>query len=159
MARSLMKEEQDLGVNRQASHNFHLLERFEAGLVLTGTEVKSVRGGRVNLRDSYAALKEGEAWLLNCHISPYSHGNLQNHDPLRNRKLLLHKEEIRKLIGKVRERGLTMVPLRIYLKKGRIKVEIALAKGKREYDKRETIRRREAEMEVRQAIRQARRRT
>ena len=153
-----MEEEKDLGVNRQASHNFHLLERFEAGLVLTGTEVKSVRGGRVNLRDSYATLKEGEAWLLNCHISPYSHGNFQNHDPLRNRKLLLHKEEIRKLIGKVRERGFTLVPLRIYLKKGRIKVEIALAKGKREYDKRETVRRREAEMEARQAIRQARRR-
>ncbi len=152
-----MKEEQDLGVNRQAGYNYHLLDRFEAGVVLTGTEVKSARGGRVNLRDSYAAVKDGEVWLLNCHISPYSHGNLQNHEPLRDRKLLLHREEIRKLIGKVRERGFTLVPLRLYLKKGRIKIEIALAKGKREYDKRETIRRREAEREARQAIRQARR--
>ena len=151
------KDFKDLGVNRQASHNFHLLERFEAGLVLTGTEVKSARGGRVNLRDSYAAVKEGELWLLNCHISPYSHGNLQNHEPLRARKLLLHKGEIHKLIGKVRERGFTLVPLRVYLNKGRIKAEIALAKGKREYDKRETIRRREAEMEAKQAVRQARR--
>lgn len=153
-----MEEIKELGVNRQASHNYHLLERFEAGLVLTGTEVKSVRGGRLNLRDSYAALKGSEAWLLNCHISPYTHGNIQNHDPLRERKLLLHREEIRRLIGKVRERGFTLVPLRIYLKKGRIKIEIALAKGKREYDKREAIRRREAEMEVKQAIREARRR-
>src|SRR5713226_7780576 len=112
------KDAKDLGINRQASHNYHLLERFEAGLVLAGTEVKSARGGRVNLRDSYAALKDGEAWLFNCHISPYSHGNFQNHEPLRARKLLLHKQEIHKLIGKTRERGLTLVPLRVYLKAG-----------------------------------------
>lgn len=152
-----MEDNKDLGVNRQASYNYHLLERFEAGLVLTGTEVKSARAGRINLRDSYATLNGSEVWLLNCHISPYSHGNIQNHDPLRQRKLLLHKEEIRRLIGKVRERGFTLVPLRIYLKRGRIKVEIALAKGKRQYDKREAIRRREAEMEAKQAIREARR--
>lgn len=142
-----------LSVNRQASHNYHLLERFEAGLALTGTEVKSIREGLVNLRDSYAALKDGEVWLLNCHISHYTHGNIYNHDPLRSRKLLLHKEEIRKLIGKVRERGFSLVPTRLYLKNGRIKVELALAKGKREYDKRETERHREAEKEARQAIR------
>ena len=145
--------EKVVSVNRQASHNYHLLERFEAGLVLTGTEVKSIREGRVNLRDSYAAIKDEEAWLLNAHVSPYSHGNIYNHDPLRSRKLLLRREEIRRLIGKTRERGLTLVPTRLYLKKGRIKVELALAKGKREYDKRETERRREAEHEARQAMR------
>ena len=151
------KDSKDLGVNRQAWHNYHLLERFEAGLVLTGTEVKSARGGRVNMRDSYASLKDGEVWLFNCHISPYSHGNFQNHEPLRARKLLLHRQEIDKLNGKVRERGFTLVPLRVYLKTGRIKVEIALAKGKKEYDKRETIRRREADMEAKQAVAHSRR--
>ncbi len=145
--------EKVLSVNRQASHNYHLQERFEAGLVLTGTEVKSARDGRVNLRDSYANLKDGEVWLLNCHISPYSHGNIYNHEPTRSRKLLLHKEEIRRLIGKVRERGFTLIPTRMYLKNGRVKVELALAKGKRQYDKRETERRREAEKEARQAVR------
>lgn len=144
--------EKVLAVNRQAGFNYHLSDRLEAGLVLTGTEVKSIREGRVNLRDSYANLKDGEVWLLNCHISPYSHGNIYNHDPLRSRKMLLHKEEIRRLIGKVRERGFTLVPTRLYMKKGRIKVEVALAKGKRQYDKRETERRREADREARQAI-------
>ncbi len=145
--------EKVLSVNRQASHHYYLEERFEAGLVLTGTEVKSARDGRVNLRDSYANFKEGEAWLLNCHISPYHFGNLYNHEPTRSRKLLLHKQEIRRLLGKVRERGYTLVPTRMYLKNGRIKVEVALGKGKREYDKRETERRREAEKEARQAVR------
>mgnify|MGYP001074425407 CR=1 FL=1 len=145
--------ERVLTVNRQASHNYHLEERFEAGVALTGTEVKSIREGRVNLRDSYADVKQGELWLLNCHISPYSHGNIYNHDPLRTRKLLLHKQEIRRLIGKVEERGYTLVPTRMYLKNGRIKVEIALARGKRAYDKREAERRRQAEQEARQAIR------
>ena len=126
-------------------------------MVLTGTEVKSARGGRVSLRDSYALLKDGELWLLNCHISPYSHGNYMNHETLRTRKLLLHKEELRRLTGKTHERGLTLIPLRIYLKRGRIKAEIALAKGKKEYDKRETIRRREAEMEAKSAIRASKR--
>lgn len=145
--------EKVLTVNRQASYNYHLQERLEAGVVLTGTEVKSVRDGQVNLRDSYADLKNGEIWLLNCHISPYTHGSIFNHDPTRSRKLLLHKEEIRRLIGKVRERGFTLVPTRMYLKNGRIKVELALAKGKRTYDKRETERRREAEREAQQAVR------
>ena len=147
------QREKDLTVNRQASHNYHLEERFEAGVVLTGTEVKSARDGQVNLRDSYANLKEGEVWLLNCHINPYSFGNIYNHEPTRSRKLLLHKEEIRRLIGKVRERGYTLIPTRMYLKNGRIKVEVALGKGKRLYDKRETERRREADKEARQAVR------
>jgi SsrA-binding protein len=143
----------DLGVNRQASHDYFFLDRFEAGMVLTGTEVKSARNGRVNLRDGYATLKDGELWLYNCHISPYSHGNYMNHEALRPRKLLVHKEELRRLFAKTRERGLTLVPLRVYLKRGRIKAEIAVAKGKKEYDKRETIRRREADMEAKQAVR------
>jgi len=143
----------DLGVNRQASHDYFFLDRFEAGIVLTGTEVKSARNGRVNLRDGYATLKDGELWLYNCHISPYSHGNYMNHEALRPRKLLVHKEELRRLFAKTRERGLTLVPLRVYLKRGRIKAEIAVAKGKKEYDKRETIRRREADMEAKQAVR------
>ena len=143
----------DLGVNRQAFHDYFFLDRFEAGMVLTGTEVKSARNGRVSLRDGYATLKEGELWLYNCHISPYSHGNYMNHEALRPRKLLVHKEELRRLFTKTRERGLTLVPLRVYLKRGRIKAEIAIAKGKKDYDKRETIRRREADMEAKQAVR------
>ena len=147
----------DLTINRQASHNYHLEERWEAGLALTGTEVKSARDGRVNLRDSYATVKDGEVWLLNCHINPYSHGNIFNHEPTRTRKLLLHKQEIRRLIGKVRERGYTLIPTRMYLRNGRIKVEVALGKGKKDYDKRETERRREAEKEARQAVRASKR--
>lgn len=142
-----------LSQNRQASHNYHLEERFEAGVALTGTEVKSARDGRVNLRDAYAALKNEEVWLLNAHINPYGHGNIFNHEPTRSRKLLLHKQEIRRLIGKVRERGYSLIPTRMYLKGGRIKVEIALGKGKAQYDKRETERRREADREARQAMR------
>ena len=150
------KESRDLGVNRQAAHHYHLLERFEAGVVLTGTEVKSAKDGMVTLRDSYAELKNGEVWLLNAHISPYSHGNYRNHDPLRERKLLLHRTEIRRLIGKVKERGFTLVLLRLYLKRGRIKAEIALAKGKNVQDKREAIRRKEMDKEARQALRASR---
>ena len=146
------KEFKDLGVNRQASHNYHLLERFEAGLVLTGTEVKSARGGRVNLRDGYATLKDGELWLMNCHISPYSHGNYANHDPLRTRKLLMHHSEIKKLIGRTTERGLTLVPLKVYLKAGRLKCELALAKGRKIHDKREVSRKKTIEKETRQAL-------
>ena len=147
------KPERDLGVNRQASHEYFFLERFEAGLVLTGTEVKAARSGRVTLRDGYAAIKDGELWLMQVHISPYSHGNYMNHEALRTRKLLIHKEELRRLTGKTREGGLTMVPLRVYLKRGKIKAEIAICKGKKEYDKRDTVRRREAEMEAKQAVR------
>jgi SsrA-binding protein len=142
-----------LAVNRPASHNYEFLDKFEAGLVLTGTEVKSAREGRVNLRDAYAVVRAGEVWLMNCHISHFSHGNISNHDPMRARKLLMNRAEIRKLIGKTSERGLTLVPLKMYLKKGRIKCEIALAKGKKTYDKRETERRKTIDKEARQAVR------
>ncbi len=142
-----------LAVNRQASHNYEFLDKFEAGLVLTGTEVKSARDGRVNLKDAYGVVRAGEVWLMNCHISPFSHGNISNHDPLRARKLLMNRAEIRKLIGKTTERGLTLVPLKMYLKNGRIKCEIALAKGKKTYDKRETERRKTIDREARQAVR------
>lgn len=148
------EKEKIFNSNRQASHNYELLERFEAGLVLTGTEVKAIRAGKVNLKDSFATIRNGEAWLFNCHISPYEFGNRQNHDPLRNRKLLLHAREIRKLTGKVEEKGLTLIPTKIYLKKGRIKCEIALAKGKKLYDKRETERRKDADREARKAMKQ-----
>ena len=149
-------EEKVFNSNRQASHLYHLLERFEAGLVLTGTETKSIRAGQVNLKDSFATIRNGEAWLFNCHISPYEYGNRQNHEPLRNRKLLLHRQEIRRLTGKVEEKGLTLVPTKIYLKKGRIKCEIALAKGKKLYDKRETERRKDADREAQKAMKQRR---
>jgi SsrA-binding protein len=145
--------ERDLGVNRKAHHDYFFLDRFEAGIVLTGTEVKSARSGRVSLVDAYADLKGGELWLHNVHISPYSHGNYMNHEALRTRKLLIHKEQLNRLAGTTRERGLTLVPLRVYLKRGKIKAEIAVAKGKKEWDKRETIRRREADMEAKQAVR------
>jgi SsrA-binding protein len=143
-----------LALNRQASHQYAFLERFEAGLVLSGTEVKSAREGRVNLRDAYAVVRGGEVWLLNCHISPFSHGNYANHEPLRTRKLLLRREEIRKLIGRTTEKGLTLVPIRMYLRKGRIKCELALAKGKKTYDKREAERRKTIDREARQAVRE-----
>jgi len=151
-----MSEEKEkiFNTNRSAAHDYHLLERFEAGLALTGTEVKAIRGGKVNLKDSFAQIRNGEAWLLNCHISPYEYGNRQNHDPLRTRKLLLHAQEIRKLTGKAEEKGLTLIPTKIYLKKGRIKCEIAIAKGKKLYDKRETERRKDADREARKAIKQ-----
>lgn len=149
-------EEKVLSTNRQAAHLYFLLERLEAGLALTGTEVKAVRNGKANLKDSYGMIRNGEGWLLNCHISPYEFGNRQNHDPLRKRKLLLHRQEIRRLTGKTTERGLTLIPTKLYLKNGRIKCEIALAKGKKLYDKRETERRKTAEREARQAIKQRR---
>src|SRR5215471_21107934 len=134
--------ERDASVNRAASHNYFLLEKFEAGIALRGTEVKSIRAGRANLRDSYGLVQEGELWLLNAHISPYEHGSYSNHEALRTRKLLMHKDEIRKLIGKTQQKGLTLVPTRMYFKNGRVKVELALAKGKQLWDKRETERRR-----------------
>jgi len=149
--------ERDAAVNRAASHNYHLLERFEAGLMLRGTEVKSVRSGQVQLRDAYALVKDGEAWLLNAHIGQYEHGNIFNHEPLRTRKLLLHKEEIRKLIGKTQQKGLTLIPTRVYFRKGKAKCEVALARGKQEWDKRETERRRTADKEAREAIARSRR--
>jgi SsrA-binding protein len=144
--------ERDAAVNRIAAHNYFLLEKFEAGIVLTGTEAKSVRAGRANLKDSYGLIKDGELWLLNCHIGPYAHGNIFNHAPLRTRKLLVHKEELRKLVGKTQQRGLTLIPTRMYFKSGKVKVELALAKGKQLWDKRETERRRTADREAREAI-------
>jgi SsrA-binding protein len=142
-----------LGDNRQAGHNYFLLERFEAGLVLTGTEVKAARAGKVQLKEAYATVEKNEAWLVNAHISQYSHGNLQNHAPLRNRKLLLHRQEIDRLIGKTREKGLALIPTKIYLKQGRIKCEVALARGKKLHDKRQQERARTAEAEARAAVR------
>ena len=144
----------EVAVNRQAFHNYEILERLEAGIVLTGTEIKSAREGRVNLKDAYGLVKSGEVWLLNCHISPYSHGNYANHDPLRTRKLLLNRSEIRKLIGRTTEKGLTLVPLRVYLKDGRLKCELALAKGRKLHDKREVSRLKTIDKEARQAISQ-----
>jgi SsrA-binding protein len=138
--------------NKKAFHDYFILEKLEAGIALLGTEVKSIREGRINLKDSYASIKDGEPMLSNCHISPYSHGNRQNHDPVRTRKLLLHHQEIRKLIGKTQEKGLTLIPLRVYLKRGRVKVELGLARGKKEYDKRETERRKEVDRETRAAM-------
>lgn len=142
-----------LSDNRHAAHDFHLMERFEAGLALTGTEVKAARSGRVQLKESYAEVAGGEAWLVNAHISEYSHGNRQNHEPIRRRKLLLHRQEIDKLLGKSREKGLALVPTKMYLKNGRIKLELAVGRGKKLHDKRETERRREADAETRAAIR------
>jgi SsrA-binding protein len=143
-----------LSDNRQARHNYFLLERYEAGLVLTGTEVKAARDGKVQLKDSYAMIDKNEAWLMNAHISPYSHGNRENHDPVRGRKLLLHRAEIDKLLGKTREKGLALIPTKVYLKEGRIKCELAIAKGKKLHDKREAERARTAEAEARDAIRE-----
>lgn len=142
--------------NRKAFHDYHLLETFEAGLVLLGTEVKAIREGRVNLRDSYARVEDGEIFLYGVHISPYSHRGYAEHEPLRRRKLLLHKQEIRKLIGKTVERGMTLVPVRMYFKEGRVKVAISLAKGKKDYDKRDAIKKRETDRETRAAIKSRR---
>jgi SsrA-binding protein len=138
--------------NRKAGYDYHLLETFEAGLALRGTEVKSIREGGANLRDSYCRIEGGEAYLVDAHIGQYSHAGSASHDPVRPRKLLLHRRELNKLLGKTTERGLTIVPLRLYFKNGRVKVAIALAKGKKTFDKRETIRRREADRETRAAV-------
>jgi len=146
----------EVSVNRQAFHNYEIIEKFEAGMILTGTEIKSAREGRVNLKDAYAIVKAGEVWLLNLHISPYSHGNYANHDPLRTRKLLLNRAEINRLIGRTTERGLTLVPLRVYLKDGRLKCELALAKGRKIHDKREVSRKKTIEKETQQALRERR---
>jgi SsrA-binding protein len=150
------KAQATIAENRKAHHDFHLLETFEAGIVLLGTEVKAIREGRVNLRDSYARVEDGEVFLYNVNISPYSHRGYAEHEPLRRRKLLLHREEIRKLIGKTVEKGMTLVPVRFYFKNARVKVAVSLAKGKKEYDKRETIKRREADRETRAAIKSRR---
>ena len=138
--------------NKKAFHDYFVLQKFEAGIELTGTEVKSLRDGKANLKDSYVIVKSGEAYLLGAHISPYSHGNIQNHDPERTRKLLLHKREIEKLNVQLVEKGLTIVPLRMYFKESRVKVEIAVVRGKKQYDKRETEKRREADREAAAAM-------
>ena len=142
-----------VATNRKAFHDYHIEEKLEAGIMLRGTEVKSLRAGLVNLRDSYASVDRGEIILHNCHINPYSHGNIMNHEPLRPRKLLLHHKEINKLIGLTQQKGLTLIPLRIYFSpRGHAKVELALAKGKKQYDRRETIKEREAGREVERAM-------
>jgi SsrA-binding protein len=147
--------EKVVATNRKAFHDYFIEERYEAGIMLQGTEVKSLREGRVNLQDSYASVRGSEVFLHQCHISPYSHGNIMNHDPTRVRKLLLHKAEIHKLLGKTQQKGLTLIPLRIYFsRRGYAKVELGLAKGKKLYDRRETIKSREAGREVQRAIKE-----
>jgi SsrA-binding protein len=140
--------------NRRAHHNFDILETHEAGLVLQGTEVKSLRDSRADLKESYARIEGNEAWLVGLHISPYAQGNRANHDPLRPRKLLLHRGEINRLLGKIMEKGLTLVPLRLYFKQGRAKVELGLARGRKTLDKRHAIREREERREVARALRE-----
>jgi SsrA-binding protein len=151
------KAQSNIAENRKAFHDYHLVETFEAGLVLLGTEVKAIREGRVHLRDSLARVEGGEVFLYNVNISPYSHRGYADHEPLRRRKLLLHRDEIRKLIGKTVAKGMTLVPVRLYFKNGRVKVAVSLAKGKKEYDKRETIKRREVDRETRAAVKSSRR--
>jgi SsrA-binding protein len=145
-------EIKQVAANRKALHDYTIEDAYEAGVVLTGTEIKSVRAGRVNLRDGYVQIKDGEAWLLNVHISPYDFGNRENHEPKRERKLLLHRQEIRRLQSKVNERGWTIVPLRVYLKEGRAKVEIALARGKRLYDKRDAVAEHDMDRDLQRAV-------
>jgi len=159
MASQASKESRDraIATNRRARHEYEILETVEAGLVLRGTEVKSLRDGLVNFKDSYASVRNGEGWLLGCHINPYSHGTDANHDPERDRKLLLHKKEIARLSGKISERGLTLVPLRLYFKAGRAKVELGLARGRKLHDKRSALREREVRREMDKAARGARR--
>ncbi len=140
--------EKVVATNRKAFHDYHILETYEAGIALLGTEVKSLREGKANLKDSYAIVKNSEVFLLNCHISPYSHGNIFNHDPLRTRKLLLHRKEINKLHGHITQKGLTLIPLKVYFKDGKAKVELGLAKGKRQYEKREAIKEKESRREI-----------
>jgi SsrA-binding protein len=149
-------EDRVVATNRRARHEYEILETLEAGLVLRGTEVKSLRDGQVNFKDSYATVRNGEAWLRGCHISPYSHGTDANHEPERDRKLLLHKREITRIVGKTAEKGLTVVPLKIYFKHGRIKIEIGLARGKKLHDKRATLRERETRREMEKAARAGR---
>ncbi len=145
--------ERDVAANRRAYHDFFIDEKYEAGMMLTGTEIKSVRNGRANLRDGFVRIDNGEAWLENVHISPYAQGNVMNQEPVRPRKLLLHRKEISSLIGKVKQKGYTLIPLRMYIVRNRAKVEVGLARGKRQYDKREAIAEREAKREIARAVR------
>ncbi|MDT3696819.1 MAG: SsrA-binding protein SmpB [Ignavibacterium sp.] len=146
------EEEKNIAVNRKARHEYAILQTFEAGIVLAGTEVKSLREGKANLVDSYALIKNNEIWLLSLHISEYKQGNINNHIPTRDRKLLMNRSEIRKLIGKTKEKGLTLIPLRLYFKSGRVKVELALAKGKKVYDKRHDIAKKDFQREQERKI-------
>ncbi|HMS10295.1 MAG TPA: SsrA-binding protein SmpB [Pyrinomonadaceae bacterium] len=146
--------DKEILTNRQAFHEFHVLDRYEAGAALLGTEVKSIMAGRIQLKDSYVSIKDDEVWLINAHISPYSHGNKQNHEPLRPRKLLLHRKEIDKLEKETTQKGMTLVVTAIYWKNGRIKFEIGVAKGKKLYDKRETEMRKTVERETRQQLKE-----
>src|SRR3954471_4768308 len=150
------KAQQNIAENRKAFHDYHIVETFEAGVALQGTEVKSIREGRVNLRDSYARVENGEVFLYNVHISAYSHRGYADHEPCARRKLLLNRQKIRKLIGKTVEKGMTLVPVKVYFKNNRIKVAVILAKGKQAHDKREAIKKREADRETRAAIKDAR---
>ena len=154
MARQSEGETKQIATNRKAFHDYFLEDTYEAGIALTGTEIKSVRAARVNLRDGFVILRNREAWLVNVHISPYDFGNRENHEPRRERKLLLHRQELRKLQSKVSERGWTIVPLRMYLKDGRAKIEIALVRGKRLYDKKDAIAERDADRELRRVIKE-----
>jgi SsrA-binding protein len=148
------RNDRDITVNRKARHDYHIEETMEAGLVLAGSEVKALREGKANLKDSYGRLENGEVFLWNAHISPYGPASQFGHEPTRTRKLLLHREEIRRLTGKIKERGLTLIPLRLYFKNGRAKVELALARGKKQHDKRDAIREREVKREMDRAVRQ-----
>jgi SsrA-binding protein len=152
MAKPKASGEQNVCVNRQARHNYFIDETYEAGLVLLGSEVKSLRDGKANLADSYARIQKGEAFLINTHVSPYPGANQFNHDPTRTRKLLLHRREIERLTGKTKEKGLTLIPLRLYFKDGRAKVELGLARGKKLYDKRETLKRKMAQRELERSL-------
>ncbi|MCR3921816.1 MAG: SsrA-binding protein SmpB [Firmicutes bacterium] len=147
-------EEKIFAKNRKAYHDYHIEETYEAGIVLTGTEVKSIRSGRINLKDSYARIENSEVFVLNMHISPYEQGNRFNHEPLRKRKLLMHRREISRLIGLTREKGYTLIPTQVYAQQGLIKIEIALARGKRQYDKREALAEKEAKREVERAFKE-----
>ena len=148
------KEERVLAANRAAFHNYHISDKYEAGIALTGTEVKSAMDGRVQLKEAYVSVRDGEAWLFNAHISPYSHGNRENHEPMRTRKLLLHKREIEKLDEVSVKQGMTLVPTQVYLKNGRIKVEVGVARGKKLYDKREAEMRRTVDRETRAQLKE-----
>ena len=148
------QEEKGLAANRAAYHEYHISDKYEAGIALTGTEVKSVMAGRIRLKESYVAVRDGEAWLFNAHISPYSHGNRENHEPLRTRKLLLHRREIDRLDESAVKQGMTLVATRVYLKNGRIKIEVGVARGKKLYDKRETEMRRTVERETRAQLKE-----
>jgi len=154
MSRQRDSEPRVLATNRKAFHDYYIQDRYEAGLVLMGSEIKSIRAGRANLRDGYVQFKEGEAWLLNVHIAPYDQAGYLRHEPRRPRKLLLHRREINRLMGLVQEKGYTVVPLKLYLRNERAKVEIALVRGKREYDKRDAIARRESQREIERALKE-----